>query len=34
MPLALNILYFSFNIGGLAEAVASLYFYGKGVSNG
>ena len=34
MALALNIMYLSFNIGGLAEAVASLYFYGKGVRNG
>jgi len=32
--LALNIIYLSFNVGALAEGVTSLYYYGKGVSNG
>lgn len=34
MVLALNIMYLSFMVGSLLEGVASLYFYGKGVSNG
>jgi hypothetical protein len=30
----LNVMYLSFLVGSLVEGAASLYFYGKGVSNG
>lgn len=34
MVIALNVMYLSFMAGSLLEGFASLYFYGKGVSNG